>query len=105
MLFDSEKLRPLAVVPPLLATGAYIFHEDLQWALCAFVGGLLATAGLQQLVRWYASDVASRGRGGARFTGLKWQLAVLKEHEAEGEGGPRCIQVLFRAGQEPGRGC
>lgn len=45
------------------------------------------TSGLREVVRWYVSEIASaNGRGGARFSGLKWQLGPLLPGEIETEG-------------------
>eukprot|EP00434_Breviolum_minutum_P003070 symbB.v1.2.002702.t1/scaffold145.1/size471898/4 len=88
VLFDEDKLRPLVLVAPVLSGGVYGFHDgDLGWTFGALVLGLLATASLRELVRWYVTDVASaNGRGGARFSGLKWQLGPLLPGETESQG-------------------
>ncbi|CAK9036766.1 unnamed protein product [Durusdinium trenchii] len=88
VLFDEKKTQPVAFVSPLLASGAYVFHDgDLFWTCGAFVAGLLSTILLRELVRWYVTEVASaNGRGGARFRGLKWQLGPLLPGETETEG-------------------
>ncbi|CAJ1360582.1 unnamed protein product [Effrenium voratum] len=66
-----------------MSAGAYSFHEgDLIWTLGAFVAGLALAAFLRSLLRWYLMDVASAdGRGGARFSGLKWQLGPVLPDE------------------------
>jgi len=76
VVFDEDRTKPLFFVPPLAAVLEYFLRDgDLLAVLAGFVATSLGIIALREGVRWYLqSEGAVEGRGGARFTGTKWQL-------------------------------
>jgi len=75
VVFDEERLKPLVVAAPLCALVSWAFHGDVLAATTAFALAGAAVFGLKEFIRWYSETVAAAGgKGGARFTGTKWQL-------------------------------
>mmetsp|Transcript_83738 Transcript_83738/g.240686 ORF Transcript_83738/g.240686 Transcript_83738/m.240686 type:complete len:392 (-) Transcript_83738:410-1585(-) len=76
VVFDEDRTKPLFFVPPLAAVLEYFLRDgDLLAVLAGFVATSLGIIALREGVRWYLqSEGAVEGRGGARFTGTKWQM-------------------------------